>query len=239
MLVTGFRQRAAPASMAEAAEVTLRRPALWSSVLDAVLLLLNLWLLAVLTRAALSVLQGRTPSVPSVFAAVRARWKAIVVFSLVLAAGDFLLAVSAVARPLAVLSLVLRSLWMFALYLGLPVVVREPGTGLDAVRRAWALIRRSWTTRLAGIAILLAASLGTIIGFMLLTFALSRFFHHLPNSSFDIVAYSLLISAGASTIFFLAVDQVFDAALYVMLTEGVLPGAPAPVDAAATWRARA
>jgi hypothetical protein len=204
---------------------------------------LTVWLLVALTRAALTVLQGRSPGVGAVISAVRLKWRSILVFAALFSAGKFLLGLLGTSARGLLLGGLLSSLWTFSLYLGIPVLAREATTGLGAVRRAWALIRQGWARRLAGLFLIgirytLFALAVLLVSGVALYFVVDRQSTEAPTwlPLFRVLVEAVFFPAW---VLFLVVDQVFDAALYTSLTEGAGPALPSDSEPEATWRARA
>ncbi|WP_176066946.1 hypothetical protein [Anaeromyxobacter diazotrophicus] len=233
----GYDPRQQPSSLAETF-AHARAHAVQAGALGALALFLDVWLLVALTRAALFVLQGRSPSPNAIVATIRPRWRSILVFSALFAAGTFLL--GAIGVWSWALSFALSGAWSFSLYLGIPVLAREPATGVGAVRRAWALVRRCWARRLTGLFVtgacfVLACGLCGALAFALMARGTGSADPSRWPQSWILLLQLAFAPIGA---FFLVVDQVFDAALYANLTEGTSPKLPNRVEAESTWRAR-
>src|SRR6266568_4256192 len=189
---------------------------------------------------AISVLLGRSPG--PILSSLRSRWKAILVFSAVFATGTLLFdLVKCVSARGALIGFLLSTAWTFSLYLGIPVLAREPATGLGAVRRAWMLIRLGWAKRLAGLFLIGVLSVGL---WQALALLLALAYQFLARGSHEVPGwfplYMALIRAPflVVSMFFVVADQVFDAALYTGLTEGAFPELPSGADPQAVWRAR-
>ena len=237
-----------------------------TSLAEALVLFAQLWLLVALTRAALSALQGRPAGLAEALAPLRARWRSVLGFAAVVAAGSFLLDRACHASLTAFLEVerarlaahaglphpeaslfwafagpgALSFLWTFTLYLGIPVLAREQASGLGAVRRAWALTRKTWGIRLRGLVVIglgtgaalvaIAIATGLLLGLAGLLPALAP---ALPTWN-SAMAWLML----PALTFSLVVDQLFDAALYTNVTEGVWPDLPAG-QVAGGWRTSA
>ncbi len=228
------------ATVTEAYERSIQATTLEDHAISVLLYLLEVWLLVALTRAALNVLQGRSPG--PILSSLRSRWKAILVFSAVFATGTLLFdLVKCVSARGALIGFLLSTAWTFSLYLGIPVLAREPATGLGAVRRAWMLIRLGWAKRLAGLFLIGVLSVGL---WQALALLLALAYQFLARGSHEVPGwfplYMALIRAPflVVSMFFVVADQVFDAALYTGLTEGAFPELPSGADPQAVWRAR-
>ena len=205
-------------------------------------------------------------SLAEALAPLRARWRSVLGFAAVVAAGSFLLDRACHASLTAFLEVerarlaahaglphpeaslfwaftgpgALSFLWTFTLYLGIPVLAREQASGLGAVRRAWALTRKTWGTRLRGLLVIglgtgaalvvIAIATGLLLGLAGLLPALAP---ALPTWN-SAMAWLML----PALTFSLVVDQLFDAALYTNVTEGVWPDLPAG-QVAGGWRTSA
>jgi hypothetical protein len=201
--------------------------------LDAIRCFVAVWLLGALTA-----LQGEPPRLASVLGPIRGRWRSIALFATLSAIGPILddINIGLVPGWLPVLlGSLARYIWGFSLYLGIPVLAREPATGLVAVRRSWTLIRKVWRSRLYG---------GFLIslGMMAAAGALGLLASSLGQGLLAGQPAGIKEAVGGIPVFLaiafgLVVDQIFDASLYVQLTEGVAPELlPAQPDV--TWRAQ-
>jgi hypothetical protein len=211
-----------------------------SVFLSTIFQLAEVWVLVALTRGALTALRGEVPQLTTVLTSLRAKWRSICIFAVLFGAGRSLPLFTMIEGDLVrrhgalFLWMLFAVGWSFSLYLGIPVLARESASGIAALRRALSLIRAGWRTRLAGLLRI------AIYSFPLLMIA--SFIQVILKNSVSATAWSWIggVPLILCSAFFLAVDQVFDAALYSQLTEGVPPD-PSGVrgDEELIWRARA
>lgn len=211
-------------------------------------LLLMFFFLVALSRASLTALQGREVSVKDAFATAAARWFPTLCLGLLYSAWD-LGAAGLLLHRIVGDHLLSSAVWALAgtlvsvcvtvfVYLCLPTIAREGGTIFAVVKRTASVFRVCWRQRLQGSWALWAwMALPTMAGAALWLFVEHRAAH--PGVDVPLLL-ALVAFTGISslvTVCYLTLDQIFDSILYVAVTEGALPSAPASSGELPTFRA--